>query len=283
MSSTGGQHPYADVSGRMEVFGRLFGEQVGIPEPTVLPSTESLIAVIRSRIPRDPNGADEMPIFEAAAFIGEWMRHRTNAVWIAEGPFEPHLQLMDDSRAIVYLLPLVQILRTASTAGYDGMTAMLDRVLKDVTRPAQAGDLSRDLRVEPFDEQDDVVKWANEHRDVKQATHCSLWRRCSVCAHVDERSLTLPRGGPTPSHGDWEGEAAKAAAILAQTPFACPCGGPQGSVTRFLMMRDGHGGLQLGDIYVCSSHTRVGCWTVEGDRVLPFDALTLTGDEMVLG
>ena len=272
MTFAGGR-PFADVSGRMEVFGRLFGEQVGIPEPANLPSPESVMAVVKSRVPRTGGATDDAPVLEAAAYVGEWLRHRArHATWIAEGPLEPHLQLVDASHAIVYLLPMVQLLRTASTAGYDGMAPMLRRVLDDVGTPARAAPLAH-LRVEPAEERDAVVRWTRENRGADPATRASLWRRCSSCARVDDRRLTLRQTGD-----DWEEEAATAASLLAASPFDCPCGGLPGRVTRFLMLRHEAGATRLGDIFVSSTHTRVGCWTLVGDKVEPFDALSLASD-----
>lgn len=273
MSSAGGQ-PFADVSLRMEAFGRLFGEQVGIVQPASLPSPESLLAVVKARLPRTGAAVDDAPVLEAAAFIGEWLRERTNAVWVAESGLEPHLQVVDDSHAIVYLLPMVQLLRTASTAGYDGMGAMMRRVLEDVARPATRASLDA-LRVEPPDERAQVAAWARANRAVDHATRAALWRRCAVCSRIDERSLTLERPGD-----DWETEAATAASILSESPFECACGGPPGAVTRFLMIRHNGEATRLGDIYVSNTHTRVGCWTLEGDDAEPFDALSLTDDAL---
>ena len=261
----------------MEVFGRLFGEQVGVPDVATLPTPESLLAVVKARLPREATAGDDAPVLEAAAYVGEWMRRRTTAAWVAEGPFEPHLQLVDPSHGIVYLLPLVQLLRTASSAGYDGMGTMLRQVLADVDKAATRGPLE-DIRVQPEHERADVVAWARANLDVEHATRAALWRRCSVCSRIDERTLTLHRPGD-----DWEGEAATAASILSANPFHCPCGGPPGAVTRFLMIRHHDGGVHLGDIYVANTHTRVGCWTIDDDEAEPFDALALTKDEMLGG
>lgn len=255
----------------MEAFGRLFGEQVGVPDVDTLPTPESLLAIVRAGLPRA--GDDDAPVLEGAAYIGEWMRHRAPATWIAEGPFEPHLQLVDTTHAIVYLLPLVQILRTASTAGYDGIAPMMDRVIEDVRHTARRVPLD-ELRVEPDEDRAAVVAWTRANRDVTDATRAALWRRCSVCSRVDERTLTLKR-----TSDDWEDDAATAASILAGNPFECPCGGPPGSVTRFLMIRHAGGATRLGDIYVANTHTRVGCWTLVGEEVEPFDALALAPDE----
>lgn len=277
-SAAGGPPPFVDVSGRMEVFGRLFGEQVGIPEPSSLPTPEALIAVVKARVPRSGVATDEAPVFEAAAYIGEWLRRRATASWVAEGPFEPHLQLVDETHAIVYLLPMVQLLRTAASAGYDGIPLMITRVLEDVGRVARPSALDQ-LRVEPLADRPAVVGWARENQGVKDATRAALWRRCAMCSTVDERSLTLHRPAD-----DWEGEAATAASILSSSPFTCPCGGPAGSTTRFLMVRNHEGMTRLGDIYLADTHTRVGCWTLKGDIAEPFDALSLASrDEMVGG
>lgn len=259
----------------MEAFGRLFGEQVGVPDVDTLPTPESLLAIVRAGLPRAGDADDDAPVLEGAAYIGEWMRHHASATWVAEGPFEPHLQIVDPTHAIVYLLPLVQVLRTASTAGYDGIAPMMRRVIDDVKRPAGRIPLD-EIRVEPSEERAAVVAWARANRDVRNATRASLWRRCSVCSRVDERSLTLRHSG-----NDWEADAATAANILAGNPFQCPCGGPPGSVTRFLMMRHANGATRLGDIYVANTHTRVGCWTLDGDEVEPFDALALAPEETV--
>lgn len=270
-----GAQPSTDITGRMQVFGRLFGEQIGVPEPTRLATPSSLVAVVRSRLPPSADAGDDAPVFEAAAFVGEWLRGRANAAWVAEGPFEPHLQLVDPSRAIVYLLPLVQLVRTASTAGYDGMTNMLEVLLGDVTKPAVPSPLD-EIRVIPDEDRDRVVTWIREQRSIEHATRAALWRRCSVCSRIDERLLTLHRPGD-----DWEGEAATAASILAATPFECTCGGPAGAVTRFLMLRHEGEAMRFGDIYVANTHTRVGCWTIDGERAEPFDALSLTKEEVM--
>lgn len=276
MTSAGGR-PFTDVSGRMEVFGRLFGEQVGILEPASLPTPESVLSVVRARVPRTGIAFDDAPILEAAAYVGEWLRERSpHATWVAEGPLDPHLQVTDPSHAIVYLLPMVQLMRTASTAGYDGMAAMLHRVLDDVAAPAITTPLS-ELRVEPPEDREAVLRWTRENR-IGRATRAALWRRCSVCSRIDERLLTLRRSGD-----DWEGEAANAASILAATPFECTCGGPPGAVTRFLMMRHHDGATRLGDIFVSNTHTRVGCWTILDEEAEPFDALALASDEMMAG
>lgn len=271
MSSTGG-HPYVDISGRMELFGRLFGEQIGVPEPSTLPTAESLVAVIKAHVPPGSVASDEAPVFEAAAYVGEWLRQRASANWVSEGPYEPHLQLMDPTRSIVYLIPLVQLLRTASTAGYDGMTATLQGILRDVTTQPQAGPLD-ELRIVPDEDRAPVVAWTRQNLGGDGVTRASLWRRCSVCSSVEERALTLHE-----TTHDWEEDAAMAAATLAATPFECPCGGPPGTVTRFLMLRNTDGAVRLGDIHISNTHTRVGCWTVDHDRAEPFDALSLAAD-----
>lgn len=274
MSATGG--PFVDISGRMAVFGRLFGEAVGVSEIAALPTPHALVNVVRSRVPRSGAITGEAPIFEAAAYVGEWLRTRAEARWVSEGPLEPHLQVTDASHAIVYLLPLVAIIRTASTAGYDGMPALLQRVLDDVATPARRMPLDA-LPVEPETDRAEVVEWVRRHRDVVHATKAALWRRCSACAKMDEQIITLHRPGD-----DWEGEAATAASILSKYPFACECGGRPGEVTRFLMLRQHEGKVRFGDIYVASSHTRVGCWTlVDGEQIEPFDALALAQDEMI--
>lgn len=277
MSSAGGP-PFTDIGGRMAIFGKLFGEQAGVPEPSTLASPEELLAVVNTQLPRLSAGriVDDAPVFEAAAYMGEWIRTRvSDATWIAEGPYEPHLQVADRSHGIVYLLPLVSMLRTASTAGYDGLAPLLARMLDEVSREAGEAPLE-ELRVHPESERAAVVAWAREHRDVEDATRAALWRRCSICAKVHEEIITLHRPGD-----DWEGEAATAASVLAQHPFACECGGPPGEVTRFLMLRHQGGERRLGDIYIAGTHTRVGCWTLAGERVIPYDALALANDEML--
>lgn len=273
----------------MAVFGRLFGEAVGVSEIRALQTPAALVDVVRSRVPRVGAATEEAPIFEAAAYVGEWLRTRAEARWISEGPLEPHLQITDASHAIVYLLPLVAIIRTASTAGYDGLAELLEQVLREVGSPARPGPLD-ELPVDPEADRADVVAWVRRNRDPRlwprddhddtsdhsAATRAALWRRCSACATMDEQILTIHRPGD-----DWEGEAATAASILSRYPFACACGGRPGEVTRFLMLRHHAGRARLGDIYVASSHTRVGCWTLlDHDAIEPFDALALAQDEM---
>lgn len=269
MSSTGG-FPTADITGRMAVFGRLFGEQVGVPELGSLASPQEVVQIVRSRVPRSGSLAgDDAPIFEAAAYVGEWMRGRVQGIWVAEGPFEPHLQLVDASHAIVTLVPLVSILRTATTAGYDGLGDALESILEDIARPAERVPLER-LMVEPPMERAKVVAWVQRNRDLRQAARAALWRRCQTCGrrHEEELSMHLAEDA-------WEGEAAAAATILAKRPFACDCGGLPGDTSRFLMLRSAEGAQRLCDIHVNALRSRVATWTLEGNHAVPFDATTL--------
>lgn len=268
MTSTGG-FPAADITGRMALFGRLFGEQAGIPEGARLATPQEVVAVVKGRVPRAGGPADDAPIVEAAAYVGEWMRARAQGIWVAEGPFEPHLQLVDASHAIVVLVPLVSILRTATTAGYDGLGDALEAILDDVSRPAQRGPLDQ-IMVEPPMERPKVVAWVRRSRHLRQAARAALWRRCATCGrrHEEELSMHLVEG-------QWEGEAAAAATILAKRPFACPCGGLPGDTSRFLMLRQADGALRLCDIHVNALRSRVATWTLEDEEVAPFDATTL--------
>jgi hypothetical protein len=268
MTSTGG-FPAADITGRMAVFGRLFGEQAGIPETTRLATPQDVIAVVKGRVPRSGGPADDAPIVEAAAYVGEWMRARAQGIWVAEGPFEPHLQLVDASHAIVILVPLVSILRTATTAGYDGLGDALEAILDDVSRPARRGPLDR-LMVEPPMERAKVVAWVRRSRGLRHAARAALWRRCATCGRRHEEELAMRLADDA-----WEGEAAAAATILAKRPFACDCGGLPGDTSRFLMLRAAEGATRLCDIHVNALRSRVATWTLEDEEALPFDATTL--------
>lgn len=268
MTSTGG-FPTADITGRMAVFGRLFGEQVGIEEATSLASPHEVIAVVKGRVPRTGGPADDAPIFEAAAYVGEWLRAKAKGIWVAEGPFEPHLQLVDESHAIVTLVPLVSILRTATTAGYDGLGDALESILDDVSRPAHRVPLER-LTVEPPMERAKVVAWVRRSRHMHHAARAALWRRCGTCGRRHEEELSMHLAGD-----QWEGEAAAAATILAKRPFSCECGGLPGDTSRFLMLRAAEGATRLCDIHVNALRSRVATWTLEGEEAAPFDATTL--------
>lgn len=276
MTSAGGV-PFADIGGRMAVFGQLFGEQVGVRDPGTVPSAEDLVALVRTRVPRKGSAIEDSPVFEAAAYVGEWMRARSHATWVAEGPYEPHLQVVDASHAIVYLIPVVSILRTASTAGYDGLPRLLARILDDVSTASARVPLD-ELRVRPLEEREAVVGWIRRYRHLRDATRAALWRRCSACASVAEDAVTLHQ-----ATDDWEAEASTAATILSQRPFRCACDGLPGDVTRFLMLRAADGGTRVADIQVTSTHTRIGCWTLDGDFIEPFDALSLAADDVFGG
>lgn len=268
MVSTGG-FPASDITGRMAVFGRLFGEQVGIEETGSLASPEEVISVVRDRVPRSGNASEEAPVFEAAAFVGEWLRTRAEAIWVAEGPFEPHLQLVDGSRAIVVLVPLVSIMRTATTAGYDGLAQSLESVLADARRNATPRPLDQIL-VEPDTDRARVVDWVRRHRHVRESATASLWRRCQTCGTRQEEEITMEVMGQ-----HWETEAAAAATLLSKRQFACDCGGLPGDTSRFLMLRATGGTTRLCDIHVNALRSRVATWTIRGDEALPFDATTL--------
>jgi hypothetical protein len=268
MTSTGG-FPAADITGRMAVFGRLFGEQAGIPEGVRLATPQEVVALVKGRVPRTGGLTDDAPIVEAAAYVGEWMRAKAQGIWVAEGPFEPHLQLVDASHAIVVLVPLVSILRTSTTAGYDGLGDALEGILDDVSRAARRVPLEL-LLVEPPMERPRVVAWVRRSRDLRHAARAALWRRCATCGRRHEEELSMQL-----ADDQWEGEAAAAATILAKRPFACECGGLPGDTSRFLMLRNAEGATRLCDIHVNALRSRVATWTLEGEDVQPFDATTL--------
>jgi hypothetical protein len=279
MASTGappgGSLPLADITGRMSVFSRLFCDAVGLAEPQQLLDARSVVEVVQGRVPRTTEPAEDAPVFEAAAFVGEWLRAWSDAVWIAEGPFEPHLQIVAPGAAVVYLLPLVSIVRVASTAGYDGLPELLESVLADVRDPPGAGPVSG-VRVAPPSDRARVAAWIERHRHLRDASRASLWRRCLACASRVEDSVTLHV-----STNDWERDASAAAEQLANRPFACECGGAPGDVSRFLMLRSHEGELRVADIYLGGTHTRVSCWSLEGDRAVPLDATALDVDGLV--
>lgn len=275
MSSAGGL-PAADVTGRMAMFGRIFAEQVGMEDPASVASARDLVGIVRERVPRVTDATTEAPVFEAAAYVGEWLRGRCEALWVAEGPFEPHLQLTDESRSVVYLLPLISIMRTASTAGYDGLAASLETVLHDVAHRVATRPLDR-LRVLPMDDRARIVEWVRRHMHIRDAARAALWRRCDTCSRLVEESVTLHL-----VHDDWEAEAATAATILTKRPFDCACGGAPGEDSRFLMLRNSDEGTGLCDIHVTGAFSRVACWQIRDDLAIPVDA-TLLATEGIFG
>ncbi|HEX2022429.1 MAG TPA: hypothetical protein VHH36_06930 [Candidatus Thermoplasmatota archaeon] len=280
MSAAGELPHHADLTGRMALFGKLFAEKEGLLDPARVPSPQDLVALVRMHVPRSTTPA-ETPIFEAAAYMGEWMRVQGGAEWVAEGPFEPHLQMHDATGAIIVLVPLVSVLRTACTAGYDGLPALLQEVLDDVRHPAQTTPLA-EIRVRPDDDRIRLVAWVLATRDRVargRVAVASLWRRCASCARKLEEAVELP----APWMG-WEAQAGIAASLLSQRDFCCPCGGSAGEASRLVMLRFDPVGdaIRLGDIHVTPRHTRVACWTLDGDDVVPFDARQLA-DEGPMG
>lgn len=267
--------PLADITSRMAVFSRLFLEDVGLPDPSSIPAARDLVSVVRSRVPRSTLPGDESPIFEAAAFVGEWIRARADARWVAEGPYEPHVQVLDGSRGIVYLVPLVSVLRVATTAGYDGLAGIIENILDDVG-PASDRTRGGRLRVQPGADAPRVEAWLRENMGAREATRAALWRRCQTCARTLEAELDLPTDGRT-----WEAHAATAAAILAARPSGCACGGVPGEVSRFLMTHGGGEDAKFADIFVGGSFTRVACWRLASDgAVEPYDATLLAIEDI---
>lgn len=262
--------PGTDLTGRMAVFGRLFAERAGLLDPAEVPTATDLVALVRLHIPRVADASEQAPVFEAAAYMGEWLRIHANATWIAEGPFEPHLQITDRDRTVIYLVPIVSVLRTATTAGYDGLGRLLGTILKEVAVPLPRVAIE-DVRVHPREDGPAVAAWIVENRGASSVTRAALWRRCAVCAHDLERTIEMP----APTVG-WEAEAGMAAAMLAHEEAPCECGGLPGDVSRFLMIRAEPDGLvRFGDIYVTPTHTRVACWRLEGEEAVPLDASEL--------
>lgn len=257
----------------MAMFGRLFGEEVGVPEPGSIATAKDLVGLVKNRVPRESKPTDEAPVLEAAAYVGEWLRGRADAIWIAEGPHEPMLQVVDQSHAIVHLIPVIHLLRTAASAGYDGLAPLLERVVADVAVPAEPAPLE-ELRVVPETERAAVVAWVRRYQGLHGATRAALWRRCQTCATPQEDALTMHHVAD-----DWEAEAAMAASILARRPFTCSCGGPAGETTRFLMLRaDEEEGERLCEIRSSGASSRVACWKLEDGVAIPYDATTFHSD-----
>lgn len=272
MVSSGGHSPtpLTDVTERMVVFGRLFCENAGVADPTTLSSPTAIVQAIEHRLPRTRHASEDAPVFEAAAFIGEWFRSWTDAAWVAEGPLEPHLQILNDARSTMYLVPAVKVVRVASTAGYDGLAEMLGETLDDVLAPSRRGPI-RNMRVLPATDRPRVTAWVEKHRHARDASRAALWRRCSSCSRLLEETMTVHNIGP-----DWEKDASRAADVLAAREFNCVCGGPAGMVSRFLFVHDHNGESRLADILVTDSFTRLACWRFVGDEVEPLDATILS-------
>lgn len=255
-----------DLTGRMALFGRLFARTAGLPEPALVPSPEDAVTLVRAQVPRETGASTPAPVYEAAAYLGEWLRRDAGGEWVAPENGEPHLQLTDRTGAIIVLLPLVRILRTAATAGYDGLAALLRSVRDDVAAPARSTSLDG-LRVAPEEERATVVAWVRANRDLANGTRIALWRRCGACGSMQQDALALP-----PTGVDWETDAGVATGMLAMREFECACGGAAGDVSRVVMLRREDAALRLGDIRVAPTHTRVACWTLDGDGVTPLDA-----------
>lgn len=272
-----------DVTGRMSAFASIFAEEVGIDDPAMIPDASALIAIVKERVPRSgASPAADAPVFEAAAFIGEWLRARGHALWVVEGSTEPHLQLTDPTHAIVVLLPLVSLVRTSATAGYDGLPALVEALLDDVSRPAEEGELES-LRVVPAPDHERVLAWVRRSMPIQEGARASLWRRCAVCGEPQEESVSLPVAGVS-----WEADAALAATMLANRPFQCACGGAAGATTRFLMVTAEHGAgrararsreVRFCDLYATPTHSRVASWLLPSPtHVVPFDSTTFGED-----
>lgn len=274
-SSGGSDLPLADITGRMAVFGRLFSEHVGLAGPEDLPDARALVELVKRRVPRTTQPAEEAPVFEAAAFVGEWLRASAQSAWVAEGPFEPHLQLVARNGAVVYLVPLVSIIRVASSAGYDGLAKLLESILEDVRHPPRRSSLA-DARILPRADSPRVVAWLQTNKDLIDSSRAVLWRRCQSCSTKIEDSLTLHV-----TSQDWERDASTAAGVLARRPFACACGGPAGEVSRFVMLRNEEHETTFADIYLGGTHTRVACWRIQGEDATPLDATMLSVDGLV--
>jgi hypothetical protein len=270
--------PLADVTVRMAIFARLFGEHAAAGDPAEAPDARGVVEIVRARVPRTTQPAEDAgPVFEAAAFVGEWLRARTMAVWVAEGPYEPHLQVIDGTSSIVYLLPLVSVIRVASTAGYDGLSSLLDGVLQDVSSPPARVPLAA-IRVRPATDAPRVAAWLARYRHIREGqARAALWRRCQSCSTLVEDAVNL-----YDDESPWETVASAGAAMLAKREFGCACGGPPGEVSRFLLLRASgrREPPRFADILLGGTHTRIACWLVDGDEVEPQDATSIaTGVE----
>ena len=153
-----------DVTPRMALFGQLFLQHASNPSPAAeLMDARAAVDVVSATVPRSTAPSESAPIFEAAAYLGEWLRARgLPASWVAEGPNEPQLQATDASGSIAYVLPLVSVVRVASTAGYDGLAPLMEGVVADLAQPALPGGVA-DLRVLPKSERAAVVSWVRHH------------------------------------------------------------------------------------------------------------------------
>ena len=120
--SAPGAMALVDVTPRMALFGEMFLHHAApSSDLDTLPDAHAAVDVVRATVPRTSGPHARAPVFEAAAFLGEWLRARLPGSWVAEGPGEPQLQATDATGSIAYVLPLVSVVRVASTAGYDGL------------------------------------------------------------------------------------------------------------------------------------------------------------------
>src|SRR5438552_7238084 len=160
--SAPGAMALVDVTPRMALFGEMFLHHAApSSDLDTLPDAHAAVDVVRATVPRTSGPHERAPVFEAAAFLGEWLRARLPGSWVAEGPGEPQLQATDATGSIAYVLPLVSVVRVASTAGYDGLAKFLDEILADLAEPAVACPLE-ELRVRPPADAPRVVAWARE-------------------------------------------------------------------------------------------------------------------------
>lgn len=267
MSFLPGALGLVDVTPRMAMFGQLFLQHAANASPaSSLADARASVEVVSATVPRTSGPAESAPVFEAAAYLGEWVRSRgLPASWVADGPSEPQLQATDASGSIAYVLPLVSVVRVASTAGYDGLATLLDEVVSDLKRPALACAVC-DLRVHPTRDRQLVIDWVDEHLELG-VTAAVLARRCRACGRKQETGIHLEDADPF----GWMGAASLSATQLALSEFACDCGGPPGEQSRFLLLHDegedvGH---RLLDVLMTGTHTRLSSWRIKDGLAKP--------------
>lgn len=257
-----------DVTPRMALFGQMFLQQAGTRTGVAqLPDAHAAVDVVRATMPRSTAPADGVPVFEAAAFLGEWLRSRgLPASWVAEGPGEPQFQATDETGSIAYVLPLVSVVRVASTAGYDGLAKLLSDLLGDLAQPAIEVPLAK-LRVHPPADAPRVVSWARDHL-APGVTAAVLTRRCRACGESHDTEIHLDDAHPL----GWLDVASLSASQLAIAPFECACGGTAGEQSRFLLLHDDgtpESAHRFLDVLTTGAQTRVASWRIRDGVATP--------------
>jgi hypothetical protein len=172
---------------KMADLAHAFVERTALPGRVLwsLPA-RGVMEIVRAFAKEPVESGGGRAVDEAAAFVGEWLRRRTNGQWILREDLPRSLLCTASaSGATQYFLPLFAAFPDAVRTGYDGWDDLLEGIVDETTREAPAS-----LVVRPAAYGPPVETWLAKLLFASTAQESALvLRRCAACGTLVEMRI----------------------------------------------------------------------------------------------